>query len=67
VSFQPHFVLLRNSPKVNLNRIIDSLNPQQIIADASNYKSYVNRWKLTCRDKKIPFHYTNEKGAFIVE
>ena len=67
VSFQPHFVLLRNSPKVNLNRIIDSLKPQQIIADASNYKSYVNRWKLTCRDKKILFHYTNEKGAFIVE
>tara|TARA_B100001063_G_C16765660_1_gene558475 strand:+ start:677 stop:2614 length:1938 start_codon:yes stop_codon:yes gene_type:complete len=67
VSFQPHFVLLRNSPKVNLNRVIDSLKPQQIIADASNYKSYVNRWKLTCRDKKIPFHYTNEKGAFIVE
>ncbi len=67
VSFQPHFVLLRNSPKVNLNRIIDSLKPQQIIADASNYKSYVNRWKLTCRDKKIPFHYTIEKGAFIVE
>ncbi len=67
VSFQPNFVLLRNSPKVNLNRVIDSLKPQQIIADASNYKSYVNRWKLTCRDKKIPFHYTNEKGAFIVE
>ena len=67
VSFQPNFVLLRNSPKVNLNRIIDSLKPQQIIADASNYKSYINRWKLTCRDKKIPFHYTNEKGAFIVK
>lgn len=67
VSFQPHFVLLRNSPKVNLNRVIDSLKPQQIIADASNYKSYVNRWKLTCRDKKIPFHYTNEKGAFILK
>jgi competence protein ComEC len=67
VSFQPHFVLLRNSPKVNLNRVIDSLKPQHIIADASNYKSYIKRWQATCRHKKIPFHYTNEKGAFIVE
>ncbi|MHA7842259.1 MAG: ComEC/Rec2 family competence protein [Winogradskyella sp.] len=67
LSFQPDYVLLSSSPRVNLNRVIDSLKPQQIIADASNYKSYVARWKKTCRDKKIPFHYTNEKGAFIIK
>jgi competence protein ComEC len=67
LSFQPDYVLLSSSPRVNLNRVIDSLKPQQIIADASNYKSYVARWKATCRDKKIPFHYTNEKGAFILK
>ncbi|MCB0399132.1 MAG: ComEC/Rec2 family competence protein [Winogradskyella sp.] len=67
LSFHPNFVLLRNSPKVNLNRVIDSLKPQQIIADASNYKSYVERWKVTCMVKNIPFHYTNEKGAFILK
>lgn len=67
LSFQPDFILLRDSPKVNLVRVIDSIKPQQIIADASNYKSYVKRWKITCRDKKIPFHYTNEKGAFILK
>jgi len=67
LSFQPDFILLRDSPKVNLERVIDSIKPQQIIADASNYKSYVKRWKATCRYKKIPFHYTNEKGAFILK
>jgi competence protein ComEC len=67
LSFQSDYVLLSSSPRVNLNRVIDSLKPQQIIADASNYKSYVARWKKTCRDKKIPFHYTNEKGAFIIK
>ena len=67
LSFKPRYVLLRNSPKLNLNRIIDSLKPELIIADASNYKSYVKRWKVTCGHKKIPFHYTNEKGAFILD
>ncbi len=67
LSFQPNYVLLRNSPRLNLNRIIDSLKPELIIADASNYKSYVRRWKLTCKHKKIPFHITNEKGAFIMK
>lgn len=65
--FKPDYILLRNSPKLNLNRLIDSLNPKLIIADASNYKSYVQRWKATCEHKKIPFHSTYEKGAFILK
>ena len=67
LSFKPNCILLRNSPRLNLNRLIDSLQPQQIIADASNYKSYLKRWKASCEHKKIPFHQTNEKGAFIIE
>jgi competence protein ComEC len=67
LSFTPNYILLRNSPRLNLNRVIDSINPELIIADASNYKSYVERWKATCQHKKIPFHYTYEKGAFIMD
>jgi len=67
LSFRPNYVLLRNSPRLNLNRVLDSINPELIIADASNYKSYVKRWKATCEHKKIPFHYTNEKGALIIK
>ena len=66
-SFKPNYVLLRNSPKINLNRLIDSLQPEMVIADGSNYKSYVNRWGITCVNKKLPFHSTSEKGAFIVK
>lgn len=65
--FRPDYILFTNSPKVNLNRLIDSIQPKQIIADASNYKSYVERWKQTCLDKKIPFHSTYEKGAFVLK
>lgn len=67
LSFKTDLIILRDSPKINLERVIDSIKPEQIIADASNYKSYIKRWKTTCRNKKIPFHYTNEKGAFILK
>jgi len=66
-SFKPDYILLRNSPKINLNRIIDSLQPSIIIADGSNYKTYSERWKNTCNKTKIPFHLTSEKGAFIID
>lgn len=65
-SFKPNIVLLSHSPKINLNRLIDTLHPELIIADGSNYKSYVNRWKVTCKHKKTPFHYTYENGAYTV-
>ena len=65
-NFKPEVLILRNSPKVNLERIIDQLSPKKIIADGSNYHTFVNRWKITAGDKKIPFHHTGEKGAFIV-
>ncbi|MFD2726931.1 ComEC/Rec2 family competence protein [Hyunsoonleella rubra] len=65
-SMQPDYVLLRQSPRINLNRLIDSIQPKQIIADGSNYKSYAERWKAICKMKKLPFHYTLEKGAYII-
>ncbi|WP_139001770.1 ComEC/Rec2 family competence protein [Hyunsoonleella aestuarii] len=65
--FKPDYVLLRKSPKINLNRLIDSLNLEQIIADGSNYKSYIERWKKICNKRKLPFHQTGEKGAYIID
>jgi len=67
ISFKPDYIILSQSPKINLNRLIDSLNPQVIIADGSNYKSYINRWHETCKTRKRLFHYTGEKGAFILK
>ena len=67
VSFKPDIVIITNSPKLNLNRLIETINPKEIVADASNYTSYVARWKITCEAKKIPFHSTYEKGAYILK
>lgn len=60
-------VLLTESPKVHLERLIDSLKPACIIADGSNYRSYVQRWEKTCAQKKLPFYHTGSKGALIIE
>lgn len=60
-------IWLTGSPRVNLERLIDSLRPQKIIADGNNYRSFVNRWEKTCNRKKLPFHHTGAKGAFLIE
>ncbi|MEP5339964.1 MAG: ComEC/Rec2 family competence protein [Algibacter sp.] len=65
-SFQPDYILLRQSPKINLNRLLDSIKPKVIIADGSNYKSYIKRWESICKKRKLPFHQTGKKGAFII-
>lgn len=57
------YVLLRSSPKINLERFISLTKPKLIIADASNYKSYVNRWKSTCEEHNVDFHSIYESGA----
>ena len=64
-SFKVDIILLRNSPKINLKRLIDSLKPELIISDGSNYKTYQERWSKTCDAQKIPFHQTGKKGAYI--
>ena len=60
-------VLLKNSPKINLKRLIRELQPKQIIADGNNYKSYINRWRITCEKEKTPFHYTGQNGVYIIK
>lgn len=64
---RPDVLLLTQSPKINLEKVISDLNPKTIVADASNYKYMVNRWKATCRKQKIPFHATAEKGFYKID
>lgn len=60
-------VILQYSPKINLERLIKSTQPTQIIADGSNYKSYVIRWEKISLEYQIPFHYTGQQGAFVLK
>jgi len=61
------YVLLTQSPKINLERMLDSIQPELVLVDGSNYTSYVKRWEKTCAKRKLPFHFTGEKGVFYFE
>ncbi|SDS02075.1 ComEC/Rec2 family competence protein [Christiangramia echinicola] len=66
-NFKPQLLILRNSPRINLDRLLTMYSPEQIIADGSNYSSYIKKWKNTALKQKIPFHHTGEKGALIIK
>jgi competence protein ComEC len=60
----PDILVLTQSPKLNLERLLQNYKPEMIVADASNYKMYTKAWKATCRKMKIPFHAVAEKGFY---
>ncbi|UMB60368.1 ComEC family competence protein [Lutibacter sp. A80] len=66
-SVKPSIILLQNSPKINLDRLLKIHQPKMLVVDASNYRSYVNRWEETCIKNKTPFYNTMQKGAFILK
>jgi competence protein ComEC len=63
-SFSPNVVIITHSPRLNLERFLQVCKPEILVADASNFKSYVKIWKATCEQQKIPFHATAEKGFY---
>ena len=60
----PDILIISGSPKLNLERYLTTCQPKIIVADGSNYKTYVNVWRATCQLQNITFHSTDEKGFF---
>lgn len=61
---QPDIVILTQSPKINIDRVLIELHPEIIIADGTNAYAIQKIWKLSCEKKNIPFHATAEKGFY---
>ncbi|MGB5170766.1 MAG: ComEC/Rec2 family competence protein [Eudoraea sp.] len=66
LKFKTDYLLLTNSPRINLNRYLDSIKPKWVIADGSNYNNLISLWRKSCLKKKIPFYSTAEKGAMVL-
>lgn len=64
---RPDIVLLTQSTKVNLDRLIRDLKPPIIVADGSNFRSRIAKWEQSCLKMKIPFHAIGEKGSYTIE
>nr|WP_314603279.1 ComEC/Rec2 family competence protein [uncultured Capnocytophaga sp.] len=61
-SFPVDYLLLRNSPKIHLEKLLTQITPKLIIADGSNFYFSIEKWRKTCKEYQIPFHYTQEDG-----
>ncbi len=46
---------LKASPKINLDRILDELNPKLVWIDSYNYERLVKSWKATLDKRAIPY------------
>lgn len=66
-TIQPDIVVLTQSTKINLERLLRTIKPKIIVADGTNFKNIQKRWKQTCFQQKIPFHATGEKGFYKIE
>ena len=66
-SFKPvsvRYLLLRNNPKVNLERLLKKHSIKVVLIDGSNSPYYIARWKESLTHEKIAFHVTAEQGAY---
>lgn len=64
--FNPDILVLIESPRINLNRLLNKIKPSVIIADGSNYPTYKSLWKKSAKAAGILFHDTAKDGAFIL-
>ena len=63
----PNYLLLSGSPRIHLGRVLQVLKPGAVIADGSNYTTDLERWKISCAEKGIPFHATAYQGAYEID
>ena len=61
---KPDVLILTQTPKINLDRLFQTVKPKIVVADMSNYKTIQKLWKASCSKEKIPFHATGEKGFY---
>ena len=60
-SYPTHYLLLRNNPKIHLEKFLSNIRPKMLIADGSNYPFIIEKWKHTCQRLQIPFYETKIK------
>ena len=55
---QASIVLLKNNPKIHLERVLNDWSPKWIVADGTNSSWFVRRWQESCTSYGVSFHNT---------
>ena len=58
-------VLLRNNPRLTMEDLVQKIQFEQVIFDASNNRSNVEKWKIMCISSGITFYDVEESGAWM--
>ena len=60
-------LILKDSPKLNLERLVLKTGAKQVVVDGSNYPFYKKRWRKTCQKMDVDYHDTSVKGAYVLK
>lgn len=60
-------VVLMNNPDVHPQRLLDDLQPKQIILHNRNYLSTLESWTAFLEQKKVPYYDMRTKGAYVFD
>lgn len=61
---EERIILLSGSPDFHFEKLLKTQKIKAVIADGSNYNSYIERWKKTSAQYGITFHSTAESGSY---
>ena len=64
-SYPTHYLLLKNNPKIHLEKFLSNIRPKMVIADGSNYPFIIEKWKYTCQKLQIPLYETKIKPIIV--
>ena len=54
-------LILRQNPRMDPVELYAIMPFSEVVADGSNTLFYIDRWRVFCEKKRIPFTYTGER------
>ncbi len=56
-------LIVSNTPKINMERLLQNNRPKQLVFAANNYKDIVVKWKATCNVLGVAYYDVAKKGS----
>jgi competence protein ComEC len=60
-NFSIDCLLIRQNPRLPPAEMMAMVPFKEVVADGSNSEYYLNKWRVFCNEKGIPFHYTGDE------